>query len=162
MIARLLPYPALTLSLILMWLGLNGFTPGQLVLGTIIALGASMAMASLRPSTPKQVKWRLMPKLMLIVLYDIVRSNIAVGGIILGSKRHPPRSSFLTIPLDLEDRMGLTFLAVIVTSTPGSAWLEYNSSQKTLLVHVLDVVDERAWIDLIKNRYEKLLQEIFE
>lgn len=162
MIARLLPYPALTLSLIIMWMGLNGFTPGHLILGTLVALGASMAMASLRPSRPKRVRWLLLPKLIGIVLYDIVRSNLAVGAIILGSRHHKPHSAFLTVPLDLEDQTALAVLAVILTSTPGSAWLEYNSTQKTLLVHVLDLTDERAWIDLIKNRYEKLLQEIFE
>ena len=32
----------------------------------------------------------------------------------------------------------------------------------TLLLHVLDLVDEEQWSRLIKDRYERLLMEIFE
>ena len=30
------------------------------------------------------------------------------------------------------------------------------------MIHVLDLIDERVWIDTIKNRYERPLLEIFE
>ena len=46
--------------------------------------------------------------------------------------------------------------------TPGTAWLEYNSLSKTVLIHVLDLIDEAEWQVLIKTRYEALLMEIFE
>lgn len=58
--------------------------------------------------------------------------------------------------------MGLVVLATVLTATPGSAWLEYNSSQGTLLIHVLYDEPDSDWIGVIKNRYEKLLMEIFE
>lgn len=96
------------------------------------------------------------------MLYDIVLSNISVVKIILFQRERDRKSGFLAVPLDIRDPMGLAVLATILTSTPGSAWLEYNSSQGTLLLHVLDDEDEAAWISLIKNRYEKLLMEIFE
>jgi len=41
-------------------------------------------------------------------------------------------------------------------------WMQYDSSRGELLVHVLDLVDEDAWIRLLKDRYERLLMEIFE
>src|SRR3546814_7071720 len=66
------------------------------------------------------------------------------------------------IPLDLRDRNGLAWLSVIVTSTPGTAWIQYDGPSDTLLLHVFDVIDEAAWRDLIKTRYEALLLEIFE
>jgi len=31
-----------------------------------------------------------------------------------------------------------------------------------MLIHVLDLVDEKQWIETLKNRYETLLMEIFE
>jgi multicomponent K+:H+ antiporter subunit E len=55
----------------------------------------------------------------------------------------------------------LAVLAVILTSTPGSAWLEYDSNENSVLLHVLDLQNETVWRDTIKNRYEKLLMEIF-
>jgi len=51
---------------------------------------------------------------------------------------------------------------VIITSTPGTAWMDYNSARGEVLLHVFDLVDEAEWLDTIKNRYEHLLREIFE
>ncbi|MGK9051124.1 Na+/H+ antiporter subunit E [Xaviernesmea oryzae] len=158
----MLPYPLLTLSLIIMWMLLNGFTLGHFVLGAVVAVFASWSMASLRPDKPKLRKWHLLPKLFGIVLYDIVRSNLAVASVILKGRPEGHTSGFLAVPLEMEDRTALAFLAIILTSTPGSAWLEYDSGDRTVLLHVLDVIDEDQWIEMIKSRYEKLLMEIFE
>ncbi|NTF30851.1 Na+/H+ antiporter subunit E [Rhizobium skierniewicense] len=162
MITRILPYPLLTLSLIFFWLTINGFSTGHLLLGTIVAILASWAMASLRPPKPRIRNWHLLVKLTFIILYDIIRSNITVAAIILFRRDRKIRSGFLTLPLELRDPMGLSILAVVLTAAPGSAWLEYNSSQGTLLIHVLDEMNEAYWHNLIKGRYEKLLMEIFE
>lgn len=162
MIGRILPYPLLTISLAVFWMTINSFSPGHLLLGTGVAMIASWAMASLRPPKPRIRNWHLLIKLIAIVIYDIVRSNIAVATIILFPRSRKTRAAFMTVPLDLRDPMGLAVLAVVLTATPGSAWLEYNSSQGTLLIHVLDEVSEAHWQNLIKSRYEKLLMEIFE
>ena len=162
MIGRVLPYPLLTISLAVFWMTINSFSPGHLLLGTGVAMIASWAMASLRPPKPRIRNWHLLIKLIAIVIYDIVRSNIAVASIILFPRNRKTRAAFMTVPLDLRDPMGLAVLAVVLTATPGSAWLEYNSSQGTLLIHVLDEVSEAHWQNLIKSRYEKLLMEIFE
>ena len=71
-------------------------------------------------------------------------------------------SGFVAISLDLRDKTGLTVLACIVTSTPGTAWIEYTPDSGVLLIHVLDLLDEDEWVSLIKTRYEALLMEIFE
>ncbi|MFD1327222.1 Na+/H+ antiporter subunit E [Mycoplana ramosa] len=157
-----LPYPLLALSLLLMWLVLNSFSVGHLLLGSAIAVFASWSMAALRPSKPRIRRWDLLARLLAIVLYDIIQSNIAVVLLILTGRKPGHHSAFLVVPLDLKDPTGLALLSVIVTSTPGTAWIEYNSSEGTLLMHILDVMDEREWIDIVKNRYERLLREIFE
>ncbi|MCE6075941.1 Na+/H+ antiporter subunit E [Agrobacterium vitis] len=157
----MLPYPVLSLSLVVMWLLLNGFTLGHLILGIFVAVFAGWAMASLRPEKPRLRKWYLLPKLFLVVLYDIAKSNIAVAAIIIrsGSRQHDP--GFVIIQLEIRSQFALAVLAVILTSTPGSAWLEYDSNDNSVLLHVLDIKDEVSWRDTIKNRYEKLLLEIF-
>jgi len=157
----LLPYPLLWLSLTGMWLVLNGFTLGHTLLGATISLFACWGMASLRPAKPRLKGWYRLPQFLLIVLIDIVRSNVAVASIILTGRRPGHEARFLTMHLELRDPTALSVLAVVLTATPGSAWVEYDSREGTLLVHVLDLIDEAAWIDLIKNRYEKLLLEIF-
>lgn len=162
MISRILPYPVLTVALIIFWMTINSFSPGHLLLGTAVAMIASWSMASLRPAKPRIRNWHVVVKLTFVVLYDIIRSNIAVASLILFGRKKNSRSGFLTIPLDIRDPLGLSVLAIVLTATPGSAWLEYNSSQGTLLIHVLDNVSESTWVNLIKNRYEKMLMEIFE
>jgi len=160
--SRVFPYPILTASLLVMWLLLTSFSFGQFLLGGLVAAAASRAMAALQPSKPRIRRWSLIPRLALIVAWDILRSNLAVFGIIVQGRRRERVSGFVAIPLDLRDRTGLAFLSCIVTSTPGTAWVEYDPESGVLLIHVLDLVDEDEWVALIKNRYEALLREIFE
>lgn len=159
---RLFPYPLLTVLLITTWVMLAGFSVGQFLLGTLTAMMATWGLAALHPAKPQLQRWYLLPKLFAIVFYDIVRSNIAVARIILHGGRKAGKSSFMTIPLDLRDPMGLAILAIIITSTPGTAWVDYNSARNSLILHVFDLIDEATWLDLIKNRYEHMLREIFE
>lgn len=156
-----LPYPLLWFSLTVMWLLLNGLTLGHTLLGAVVSLFACWSMASLKPVKPHIHRWHLLPKLFGIFFYDILRSNIGLVRIILGGHRER-RSGFVTVMLDLRDPSALSLLAVILTATPGSAWVEYEEREGKLVLHVLDLVDEESWRHLIKNRYEKLLMEIFE
>ena len=160
--SRVLPYPILTAALLVMWMLLTSFSPGQFLLGAIVAVAASRAMATLQPSKPRLRRWQLIPRLFGTVMLDILRSNAAVAGIILRGGGRGRKPGFVAIPLDLRDRTGLAVLACIVTSTPGTAWVEYANDSNVLLIHVLDLIDEEEWVVLIKNRYEALLMEIFE
>ncbi|MFA7638726.1 MAG: Na+/H+ antiporter subunit E, partial [Parvibaculum sp.] len=72
---KLFPYPLLALSLIVMWMLLTSFSLGQLLLGIAVSFIACWSMATLRPSKPRLRGWYLLPKLVGIVLYDIIRSN---------------------------------------------------------------------------------------
>jgi multicomponent K+:H+ antiporter subunit E len=159
---RLLPYPLLTAALLLMWMVLTSFSSGQFLLGALVATGASRTMAALQPSKPRLRRWQLIPRLAGIVALDILRSNFAVASIILRGRRRDRVAGFVAIPLELRDKTGLAVLACIVTSTPGTAWIEYAPGTGVLLIHVLDLVEEEEWVSLIKKRYEALLMEIFE
>jgi multicomponent K+:H+ antiporter subunit E len=159
---RWLPYPLLSASLLVMWLLLNRFSVGHVIVGGVIALAASLVMSALQPAKPRLRRWDKIPRLAWIVLVDILQSNVAVAGIILQGKRQQRRPGFVTIPLELRDRTGLAVLACIITTTPGTAWIEYHAGSGRVLIHVLDLVDEQIWIDQIKSRYERPLMEIFE
>ena len=159
--SRLLPYPLLTASLLAMWLLLNGLSVGHLVLGAAIAIAAANVTAALQPSKPRLKRWYLLPIRAMIVLIDIWRSNVAVALAILRPDQRRRVSGFIVVPLELRDPTALAILACIVTSTPGTAWVEYDSTGNKLLLHVLDLDDEAHWIEIIKSRYERRLLEIF-
>lgn len=163
MTTRLLPAPLLSLALLAMWLLLNqSLSPGQILLGAALALFGPVALSALEP--PKAVVRRVdaMLRLAVAVFLDIVRSNIAVGRIILGPRLSTETSGFMSIPLDMRAPYGLATLACIITATPGTLWVHFDSESGVLQIHVLDLVDETAWIRTIKHRYERLLMEIFE
>ncbi len=159
---RWLPYPLLASSLFLMWLLLTqSFSAGQLLLALVVAVLATWAMTTLKPELFHLYSVRAILRLTGIVIIDIVRSNFAVARIILFPRRDSV-SGFVSLPLDLRNNYGLTILALIITATPGTMWIHLDRAKDTLLVHVLDLIDEEAWIQLIKDRYEALLMEIFE
>ena len=160
--SRLLPYPLLAASLFVMWLLLNGVTAGHVALGLPVALFAARTMAALQPSRPRIRRWAVIPRLIGIVFVDILTSNIAVASAILSGPLSASRSGFVEIPLTITDRTALATLACIVTATPGTAWVEHRLRRNLLLLHILDVGEEQHWIDLVQDRYEPLLLEIFE
>lgn len=159
---RLLPYPLLSLSIIIMWLLLNSFTFGQFLLGSLVGIGVGMVMTRLQPEKIKIKSWKALAILIMRVLIDVTASNIAVVKIIFSGKLKKGQSGFMVLPLDVQKRISLAILACVLTATPGTAWVAYHEKRKELLLHVLDLHDEIYWRDLIKTRYETLLLEAFE
>lgn len=157
---RLLPHPILAAALLAMWLLVNqSLSPGNILLGAAIALAASSAMAALRLAPIRFASVRPIPRLAGIVVADILRSNLAVARIVLfGGER---TSGFVRLPLEVTNIHALAVLAIIITATPGTMWVQLDRGRNILLVHVLDLVDEEEWIAQIKGRYEHLLLEIF-
>ncbi len=158
---RLLPYPFLTLALFLMWVLLTGFSPGHILLGGLVAVLVSRAMLALKPEDTGFKSSLAVFRLAGLVSADIVRSNIAVARIVL-FRRAERKSGFLHLPIDLRNPHALAVLAIIITATPGTLWVQHDAHRHDILIHVLDLVDEEEWIRLIKDRYERLLMEIFE
>jgi len=161
-VKRWLPHPLMAGFLLLAWLMLRqSVAPATVAGGVVIALGLAWAFGKLRPPRARVRHYPLLGKLLLRVLRDIVRSNLAVAWIVL-RRRGRVTSGFVAIPLELTDHYGLAALACIITSTPGTIWVDHDSARNVLLIHVLDLVDEASWIDTIKQRYERPLLEIFQ
>ena len=159
---RRLPFPAVDRALLALWLLLTGsMAPGTVVLGGVLALGAGRALTALDPPKSRFRRPRAALRLALVVLAEIVRSNNAVARIILlpdaaaeiGLRAHPARHARSL-------RAGGAGL-----HHHGHArhvWVEYDSADNTMLLHVLDLIDEEEWVRIIKDRYETRLMEIFE
>lgn len=162
MIRRWLPYPALAFGLFVMWLLLmQSVSPGQVLLGIVVATLGTQAMAALRTKSAIVRNWRTVLQLALLVAWDILRSNVAVARIIL-SRRAVRTSAFLPLHLELRSEHGLAVLALIITATPGTAWVQFDRTTGMLMIHVFDLVDEEEWVRLLKTGYEAQLMAIFE
>ena len=149
--------------LTVMWLLLNdSLSVGQHALGALCAALISFAVARLRPLRARPRRLHLAIGLLFQVGLDIIRSNLAVGRLILSTSHRSPHSAFIQIPLELRDPHGLAILSLIVTATPGTVWSGHDADHNVLTLHVLDLQDEAIWVHTIKQRYERPLMEIFE
>ncbi|GJD36296.1 Na+/H+ antiporter subunit E [Methylobacterium aerolatum] len=160
--SRLLPHPILSAALAATWLLLNAPpSPGSLVLAVAAGLTIPAVMRALRPAPVRLRRpWALL-RLAGLVLADMVRSNLDVARIILSPDQAGRRTGFVSIPLELRDPFGLTLLAIMLTVTPGTLWVQYDSDTGRLLLHVLDDTGDDGWVRRVKERYERPLLEIF-
>ena len=160
---RFIPHPVLSAFLVLMWLVLTRFSLGHLLLGCAIALAASRAMAALHPETPRLRNPKMILRLIWRLFVDIIRSNIAVSRLILVEGRNSDRqSAFIEVPLTVRSQSALAVLAIMLTATPGTAWLGYVPDTGKLTLHIFDASEADLYLSTIHNIYEPMLKEIFE
>jgi len=161
-VKRWLPAPLLSATLFAVWLLLNNTVDAaHLVLGALVAIVVPWFTERLRPERPRIRRPLVILRLGLVVLWDIVMSNIEVARRILGPEA-AIRPAFVWLPLDLTDPHAIVSLAGIITMTPGTLSAELSADRRHLLVHAFNVDDEAALIAQMKARYEAPLKEIFE
>jgi multicomponent K+:H+ antiporter subunit E len=160
----LIPYPLFSLLLLGVWLVLNAtLAATHIVLGIALGLAGGLVLARLQPPAGKvRVRAAALAALLWRLFIDIVRSNVAVLRIVFHPAIRGRTSGFLSLPLELRHPGGLAVLACIVTATPGTSWARYDAARNIVTIHVLDLLDEQAWITLFKDRYERCLLEIFQ
>jgi len=161
---KLLHISATPVILLALWLFLNdSISPGHIALGIVLAALFSWAAYPLRPLKSNMKRPLTILRLFIRVVFDIIRSNLAVARLIwLGKEKAEITPGFLHIPLTMRDPHGLAALACIITFTPGTVWTDFSESDNVLTLHVLDLKDEDAWRTTIQERYERPLKEIFE
>lgn len=156
--------PSLALVLAALWLLLNqSVSLGHIALGLALGFGFAAFASRLRPLHARLRRVDIALLLVLVVLKDIVLSNLSVARVVLGRRSGAElNTTFIRIPIDLRDPHGLAALAAIVTATPGTVWSGLSDTGDSLALHVLDLKSESETIAIIKDRYERPLMRIFE
>lgn len=158
---RFLPSPPLSAAVFALWLLLVAeLSPGQVVLGALLALVLPLLAAMLQPQRARFGRAAMILVLARRVLWDIVLSNIEVARRIIGPER-VLTPTFVWLPLELTNIHGITALASIITLTPGTVSAELSRDQRHLLVHCFNLKDAQGLLTTIKSRYEAPLKEIF-
>ena len=159
---RWLPYPVITVMLLATWLLLNqSLAPAHVLLGSVFAIvGSGIIMRLEAPPMIIRRLWIIL-RLGFEFSVDMMRSNFRVARLVLKDKRDRT-PGFVRIQLSIRSHYSLTVLACIITATPGTSWVTYEPASNVLIIHVLDLVDDDDWGEIIKVRYEGLLKEIFE
>lgn len=156
-----LPHPMLSLVLIVIWLLLaNELSIGALMLGVFLGVLIPLLVSAFWLKPPLIRRPLVLLRFWLLVLLDIFTANFQVAKLVLGPERklHP---AFVVYPLELKDDFAISILANTISLTPGTVSADVSSDRRTLLIHGLDIQDDQELIQLIKQRYEKPLLEIF-
>jgi len=161
-VKRILPSPLLSIGLLVLWLLLmQSFDAGTVVLGVVLAIFWPAATASLRPGRVSVRRPLLILRLFGRVVLEMLRSNLQVARAIFSPRLEGVHSAFVRIPFDLRDHDGLAVLAMIITFTPGTAWVQLSADEHVLVLHILALEDEAALVASIKRHFERPLMEIF-
>lgn len=158
--ARWLPHPLVSVIVFLSWLMLaNSIAAGSVIFALLIAIIIPRLIAPFIECTPN-IRWTPAIKLFLVVIWDIIISNINVAKLVLGPTKnlHP---KWFRVPLDTDHEVVNALLAMIITTTPGTVSAGIDQDRGDILVHALSTLDEAAEIATIKARYEQPLIEIF-
>ena len=158
---RWLPHSWLTVLLALSWLLLqHTLAPFHLISAALIGLVVPRLLKGFLPAAQPV---RLLPsmRLLWVVLWDIVTSNITVARLVLGPMSRP-RPAWLKVPLELTHPTAISLLANIITTTPGTVSCTIDEPGRYILVHALDCSDPAQMAADIKARYERPLLAIFE
>lgn len=163
MLSRILPHPVLTLVLTGTWLLLvNSASPNSIVFALIMGVLIPLATRAYWPGVPRVKHPGKILAYGLLVLYDIVKANKDVAGVVLFKRSADIRAAWIAVPLDLHTPEAIAALSATVTLTPGTVSADLSADGRTLLVHCLHAPDPDAVVADIKSRYERRLMEIFE
>lgn len=158
---RLLPSAFNFGLLFVVWLLLtNSFSVGNILLAVLLAWGIPVLVGGMQSTTSRVRRPDLAVRYLLVLLYDIVVSNLIVAKQVLGPL-HYLRPGFIVIDLDMREPLPITLLASTISLTPGTVSTEVSKDRSKLYVHALHVEDEADLVAQIKQRYEKPLKEIF-
>ncbi|MDQ3265258.1 MAG: Na+/H+ antiporter subunit E [Myxococcota bacterium] len=160
---RLIPSPVLSVALFGLWVLLNqSVDTGTLLIGALLALVLPRLTLGLRPTPVRIRRPKVIFRLLLRVVWDMLRSNLSVTRTLLTRRSRDIPSAFVRVPLLVRDPNALAVLAMIVTTVPGTAWAELSADRSVLLVHFFSVESEQTLIDSVQNHYQQPLREIFE
>lgn len=162
MIRRLVPHPWLSLTILLAWMMLvNRFAWGSLVFAAILGLAIPAIAAVWWPGGQVLRRPLNLVPYVAIVVWDIIKANIAVARIVLFMPKSALRPCWLPVPLRLTSPEGIGVLAGTITLTPGTVTCGISEDGRHLLVHCLHAPDPDAVREEIVERYESRLLEIF-
>ncbi len=114
-------------------------------------------------SSSGQTKYvRIVPRIVSFIFffnYELIKANLQVAYEVMtpGLKVSP---GIVRIPLDVETNFEISFLANLITLTPGTLSLDISDDKKVLYVHTMYVKDKDKFIWSIKNGFEKRILKI--
>jgi len=92
-------------------------------------------------------------------LRELIHSNFRVAWDVISPKSQR-KPGIVAIPLDVSSDTEITFLANLITLTPGTLSLDVSDDRRVLYVHGMFVEDPQRMREQIKNGFERRVLEL--
>ncbi|MFW5332587.1 Na+/H+ antiporter subunit E [Hydrogenophaga sp. ZJX-1] len=153
-------HPVLSVLLAASWLALSHSLEWVHLLSAVLI--GLIVPRLLRPflTQASVLHWPTALRLMVVVLWDIVVSNVVVAKLVLGPlDRMQP--GWIPVPLACSHHRVNALFASIITTTPGTVSALIDEEQGVILVHALNCDNPATMAAEMKQRYEAPLLRAF-
>jgi len=156
MVKRLL----MNLILAITWMALTGtFSAANFIFGSLLSFFIIWIISR---NDPDQRYFSRIPRIISFIfffIYELVKANIEVAYDVITPKFYM-KPGVVAVPLTVTTDLEITFLANLITLTPGTCSLDVSEDKKTLYVHAMYIHNKQQFIASIKNGFEKRIIEI--
>ena len=152
-------HPVLSLLLAATWLMLSrSLEPVHLISAALVGLIVPRLLRGLlHEGSP--IRWGAAFRLTLVVIWDIVLSNVTVARLVLGPMGRL-KPAWLRVPLASDHPRVNSLFASIITMTPGTVSAVVDEQARCIWVHALDCDDAIEMVNAMKARYEAPLLHV--
>jgi multicomponent Na+:H+ antiporter subunit E len=92
-------------------------------------------------------------------IYELIKANLHVAYEVITPKFYMT-PGIIKVPLDVKSDIEITFLANLISLTPGTLSLDVSADKKVLYVHSMYIKDKESFIKGIKDGFEKRILNI--
>ena len=150
----------LNVLLALAWVALTGgFSPTNFVIGLLLGYAALWVTQRRNGSRAYFSKVRNVLGFAVFFVWEVIKANLRVAYDVL-SPRQRMTPGVVAIPLDAKTDAEITFLANLITLTPGTLSLDVSDDREVLYVHAMYVEDADQFRREIKDGLERRLLEV--
>lgn len=146
--------------LTLIWVALTGnYTFANFLFGFILSY-FMLRMIIMGSGSSKY--FVILPKVIAFIFFflkELVKANLQVAYEVM-TPNYNMTPGIVKVPLDVKTNLEITFLANMITLTPGTLSLDVSDDKKVLYVHSMYIKDRESFVRGIKNGFEKRILEI--
>lgn len=159
----MIPLFFINATLAVIWAAVSGtFTALNVAFGFVLGALALSLIRHQSGSTGYFLRTLRAFDLLVVFLYELVKSTISVATIVLTRRTSTLEPAIVAYPLAVTKDFEIVLLANLITLTPGTLSVDVSADRKTLFVHCIDAPDPKAVVASIRRSFEHRILGVFE
>ena len=147
------------LALAVGWAAITHFSVANLLVGFVLGYLILWASPAVAQRNTYFLRGRQIAGFSLFFLKELVLATLRISYDVL-TPTHRMTPAVLAIPLDARTDGEITFLALVVSLTPGTLALDVSSDRSILYIHAMYATDPEAVRRGIKQGFERRILEL--